>query len=63
MEKALAKVRFGDLDAGGDGETSASEFEDSGSEEERETRHMVTQRNRKGKKSGGFQSMGEISLL
>lgn len=68
MEKSVARVRFGELDSGGDGESSASEAELSGnvhewSEEEGEmsgdeTRRMVTQQNRKGKKSGGFQSMG-----
>lgn len=64
MEKALAKVKFEGLDAGGD--TSASEFEEegnSGSEEERETRLLVTKQNRKGKKSGGFQSMGALAIF
>lgn len=68
----MARVRFEELDSGGDGESSASEAEMSGNvndcsegedEEEGEmsgdeTRRMVTQQNRKGKKSGGFQSMG-----
>ena len=68
MEKSIARVRFEELDSGGDGESSASEAELSGivndwSKEEGElsgdeTRRMVTQQNRKGKKSGGFQSMG-----
>lgn len=68
MEKSIARVRFEELDSGCDGESSASEAELSGnvndwSEEEGEmsgdeTRRMVTQQNRKGKKSGGFQSMG-----
>lgn len=69
MEKSVARVRFEELDSGGDGESSASEAELSGnvnewSEEEEgemsgdETRRMVSQQNRKGKKSGGFQSMG-----
>lgn len=68
MEKSVARVRFGELDSGSDGESSASEVELSDnvhewSEEEGEmsgdeTRRMVTQQNRKGKKSGGFQSMG-----
>ena len=68
MEKSVARVRFGELDSSGDGESSAPEAELSGnvhewSEEEGEmsgdeTRRMVTQQNRKGKKSGGFQSMG-----
>ena len=59
MERAVAKVTFEGIEAGGD--TSASETEaggSSGSEEERETRLMVTRQNKKGKKSGGFQSMG-----
>lgn len=65
MEKALARVRFEGLgEEDGEG-TSASEMgsngEDSEEEEEerREARLLVTQQNRKGKKSGGFQSMGE----
>ena len=69
IEKSVARVRFEEMDSGGDGESSASEAELSGivnnwSEEEEgemsgdETRRMVTQQNRKGKKSGGFQSMG-----
>ncbi len=58
MEKAVARVKFEGLD-GGD-ETSASEVESSESEEEeREVRELVMKHNRKGKKSGGFQSMGE----
>lgn len=66
MEKSVAKVRFEGLD-NGDGESSASEAELSGredawSEDEEgsgdETRRMIAQQNRKGKKSGGFQSMG-----
>ena len=68
MEKSIARVRFEELDSGSDGESSASEAELSGNvndwnEEEGElsgdeTRRMITQQNRKGKKSGGFQSMG-----
>lgn len=64
----MARVRFEEMDSRGDGESSASETELNGtvndwSEEEGEisgdeTRRMVTQQNRKGKKSGGFQSMG-----
>lgn len=62
----MARVRFEDVDDGGE-EGSASESELSGradvsnDEEEEsgdETRKMVAQQNRKGKKSGGFQSMG-----
>ena len=68
MERSVARVRFEELDSGGDGESSASEAElgsnvTNWSEEEDEmsgdeTRRMLTQQNRKGKKSGGFQSMG-----
>ena len=68
MERLVARVRFEELDNGGHGESSASEDELGGntmnwSEEGEgmsgdETRRMLTQQNRKGKKSGGFQSMG-----
>ena len=70
MEKSVARVSFEDLD-GGDAESSTSEAEQDRSthaysdEEDEdaemsgdETRRMVAQQNRKGKKSGGFQSMG-----
>ena len=66
MEKAVARVRFENVDDGGE-ESSASEAElseraDVSSDEEEESRDearkMVAQQNRKGKKSGGFQSMG-----
>lgn len=50
MEAALAKVKFSGLE---DGES------DDASDEEMETRALVTERNKKAKKSGGFQSMGE----
>ena len=65
----MARVSFEELDGCG-GESSASETEqdrgaDVYSEEDEEgemsgdeTRRMVAQQNRKGKKSGGFQSMG-----
>ena len=62
----MARVRFEVVDDGCE-ESSASEAELSGradvsSDEEEEssdeTRKMVAQQNRKGKKSGGFQSMG-----
>ena len=57
----MARVKFTGIGAGGGDEDSASEPERSGDEEEevRETRRLVAQQNRKGKKSGGFQSMGE----
>ncbi len=58
MEKAVARVRFEGLDD--EGETSASEAGSSGGEEETgEARELVMRQNRKGKKSGGFQSMGK----
>lgn len=69
MEKSVARVRFEDLDDC-NGESSASEAEpgrgveenSSGEEEsDQETRKMVARQNRKGKKSGGFQSMGIIA--
>ena len=66
MEKSVARIRF-ELDEGGE-ESSSSEAElsgrvDASSDDEEvesgdETRKMVAQQNRKGKKSGGFQSMG-----
>ena len=69
----MARVRFEELDNGDDGENSASEAELSGNVNDwsddgegemsgDETRRMVTQQNRKGKKSGGFQSMGMHSV-
>lgn len=54
METALAKVRFSGLE---DGESHGA------SDEEKETRTLVTERNKKGKKSGGFQSMGLSSAV
>ena len=64
MEKALAKVRFEGLSGGV--ETSESEGElgggGSSSDEVEETRVLVARQNRKGKKSGGFQSMGGCVL-
>lgn len=66
MEKAVARVRFEDVYDGGE-ESSTSEAElskrtDVSSDEEEEsrdeTRKTIAQQNRKGKKSGGFQSMG-----
>ena len=63
MEKTLTKIKFEDLDSRE--ETSASDLEGYGSEdeEERQTRQLVVQQNRKGKKSGGFQSMGKFFSL
>ena len=63
MEKALARIKFEGLDSRE--ETSASDLEGYGSEEEeeRQTRQLVVQQNRKGKKSGGFQSMGKVFFL
>lgn len=60
MESALARVKFTGISAGGGDEDAVSELEGSEEEEEeRETRKLVAQQNRKGRKSGGFQSMGE----
>lgn len=54
MEAALAKVKFSGLE---DGES------DDASDEEMETRALVTERKKKAKKSGGFQSMGLSSAV
>ena len=60
MEKCLASVDFSEfghdksLDRG-----VVIDDNDSGSESCEETRKMVLKQNRKGKKSGGFQSMGK----
>lgn len=70
MENAVARVRFEDF-GGADGESSASETElcagasDCSDEEDEEdaTRKMVARQNRKGKRSGGFQSMGMADLV
>ena len=51
MEAALAKVKFSGLDG---------ESDDASDEEMETTRALVTERKKKGKKSGGFQSMGEL---
>lgn len=57
MEEGLAQVKFPGMgEDSGEGEGS----EDGDSEFEA-TRAMVAKQNRKGKKSGGFQSMGEWS--
>ena len=53
MEAALAKVKFSGLETDESGNAS---------DEEKETRTLVTERNKKGKKSGGFQSMGKLRL-
>ena len=53
MESEVARVRFSGM-----GEEGASADEGEGSECE-STKAMVASQNRKGKKSGGFQSMGE----
>lgn len=59
----MARVKFEGFDDGE--ETSASEAvtseEEGEEEEEREVRELVMRRNRKGKKSGGFQSMGRAT--
>ena len=59
MERSLTKVSFSGFEHGCDSvglEGSGEEEDDLDSSEE--TRKMVVKRNRKGKKSGGFQSMG-----
>ena len=64
MEKTLARIKFEDLDV--EEESCTSELDGSGSEEgeeERETRLLFALQSRKGKKSGGFQSMGKPSCL
>ena len=60
MEKTLSRLAFEGLDAGE--ESYISDLDGSGSEEgeeERETRLLVALQSRKGKRSGGFQSMGK----
>ncbi len=59
MEKSLASVDFTEFE-GNKALDKAVEIadDDSGSESCAETRKMVVKQNRKGKKSGGFQSMG-----
>lgn len=66
MERALTRVKFEGLEEEDSEGTSASEMGSEGEvsegeeeEERREARLLVSQQNRKGKKSGGFQSMGE----
>ena len=53
MESELAQVKFPGM-----GEEGAGADDDEGSECEA-TKAMVASQNRKGRKSGGFQSMGE----
>lgn len=53
MEEGVAQVKFAGM--GDDGEVSGD-----GDSECETTRAMVLSHNRKGKKSGGFQSMGNI---
>lgn len=59
MEKSLASVDFSEFE-GKESPNKVIEVaeDDSGSESCEETRKMVLKQNRKGKKSGGFQSMG-----
>ena len=64
MERSLTKVSFSGFEHGCDSvglEGSGEEEDDLDSSEE--TRKMVVKRNRKGKKSGGFQSMGMYFIL
>lgn len=64
MEKTLARIKFEDLDV--EEESCISELDGSGGEEgeeERETRLLFALQSRKGKKSGGFQSMGKPLLV
>lgn len=51
LEKGVASVKFSGIEAGTSSEGDGSECE--------ATRAMVVSQNRKKKKSGGFQSMGE----
>lgn len=63
MEASVAQAKFPEeMEAGG--EEGGAEMECSGDEESETeaTRAMVTSQNKKRKKSGGFQSMGECSL-
>ena len=53
MEEGVAQVRFPGM---GEAEEGSGDGEDSECEA---TKAMVISQNRKGKKSGGFQSMGE----
>ena len=55
MEKAIAKLSFTDFSA----EKVDSEEDAASDVDAVETRMMVIKQNRKGKKSGGFQSMGK----
>lgn len=55
MEKSLAKVSFSGFQHGVD---SIELDEDDPVNSSDDTKKMVAKRNRKGKKSGGFQSMG-----
>lgn len=53
MEEGIALAKFPGMGEAGKGEDS-----DDGNSECEATRAMVAKQNRKGKKSGGFQSMG-----
>ncbi len=63
MEKCLASVDFSEFGHGKslDGGVVIDD-NDSGAESCEETRKMVLKQNRKGKKSGGFQSMGKLLI-
>ena len=61
MEKSLASVSFSEFE--NEEEADRAEESDTGSESSQETRKMVLKQNRKGKKSGGFQSMGKIDCV
>ena len=63
MEKCLASVDFSEFghDKSLDGGVVIDD-NDSGAESCEETRKMVLKQNRKGKKSGGFQSMGKLLI-
>lgn len=55
MEEAVAQVKFPGM-----GEVEGGQDSGSDGDEGEATRAMVTSQNRKGRKSGGFQSMGEL---
>lgn len=59
MEEGIALAKFSGM-----GEESGGEDSDAEASEGEATRARVTEQNRKGKKSGGFQSMGRwLNLL
>ena len=58
MENAVARVRFEGVEDEEEG-AREGELSDGDEQEWKLARQLVAQQNRKGKKSGGFQSMGE----